>query len=70
MKSKQFTKQTILVTAFILLTAILAACSGEADVQVPTENPSNQEITKVMPIPLTFKLCKLCIVEPFWYHRF
>jgi len=43
MKSKQFIKQAILVAAFILLTAILAACSREADVQVPTETPSNQE---------------------------
>ena len=53
MKSRQLIKQTILVTALILLTAILAACSGEVDVQVPTESPSNQEITEVTPIPLT-----------------
>jgi len=53
MKSKQLTKQTILVAAFILLTVILAACSGEVDVQIPPEIPSNQEVTEVTPIPLT-----------------
>ena len=58
MKIKQFIKQAILVAAFIILSAIIAACSREANVQIPAENPPNQEeyepeITQAAPMPLT-----------------